>query len=120
MDRARFVAVTPMIPAGSDLASALAFYADQLGFNVVWQDDGMAGVQRGGVAFNLVRNGDRHWADNTSCSIGVSGLDALFAEYRDIDARVGPLEVKPWGRREFHMVLPSGVCLQFYEAEAEA
>jgi hypothetical protein len=25
--------------------------------------------------------------------------------------------VKAWGRREFHLIVPSGVCLQFYEDE---
>jgi hypothetical protein len=39
----------------------------------------------------------------------------LYAEYRGVDARVGPLELKSWGRREFHMILPSGVALQFYQ-----
>lgn len=24
---------------------------------------------------------------------------------------------KPWGRSEFHLVVPSGVCFQFYEHE---
>ena len=43
-------------------------------------------------------------------------LDALYAEYRNVSAKVGPLEMKIWGRREFHMILPTGVCLQFYQA----
>jgi len=52
--------------------------------------------------------------ENASFSIGVSNLDALYEEYRGIPARVGPLEMKSWGRREFHMIVPSGVCFQFY------
>jgi hypothetical protein len=48
----------------------------------------------------------------------VSDLDALYDEYRGIAAQVGPLEMKFWGRREFHMIVPSGVCLQFYEQTA--
>jgi hypothetical protein len=28
---------------------------------------------------------------------------------------INPLELKSWGRREFHMIVPSGVCLQFYQ-----
>ena len=31
---------------------------------------------------------------------------------------VGPLEVKAWGRHEFHMVEPAGVCFQFYQRTA--
>ena len=33
--------------------------------------------------------------------------------------RVGPLEQKSWGWREFHMIVPSGVCYQFYQRKAE-
>jgi hypothetical protein len=110
--------ITPLIPAGGSLADALAFFTARMGFTVSWQSGGMAGIRRDGVAFNLVVNENRTWADNASFSIGVSDLDALYGEYRGIPARVGPLEEKAWGRREFHMILPSGVCLQFYEEDA--
>lgn len=124
------VAVTPLLPAGPSLAEGLRYYVEHLGFAVSWQDGAMAGVRRGRVEFNLVENGDRHWAKNTSVSIGVDDLDALYAEYQASAAAattaadaatatatvLGPLEVKAWGRREFHMILPSGVCLQFYDA----
>ena len=76
------------------------------------------GFARDGVAFNLVVNDSREWAENSSYSIGVAGLDALYEQFRTIPARVGPLERKPWGRREFHMIVPSGVCLQFYDASS--
>jgi len=114
---ARLVAVTPLIPSGGSLADALAFYTDHMGFSVDWQSGGMAGIRRDGIAFNLVANDNPSWADNASFSIGVSDLEALYREYRQIPARVGPLEMKSWGRREFHVVVPSGVCLQFYEHE---
>jgi hypothetical protein len=77
----------------------------------------MAGIERDRIDFNLVENDNREWAENASFSIGVSGLDALYEEYRDIPAKVGPLEMKFWGRREFHMIVPSGVCLQFYQQD---
>lgn len=109
--------VTPLIPAGAALADALQFYTEQLGFSITWQGGDMAGVRRGGVEFNLVKNSDPVWAENSSASIGVDDLDALYSEYRTVQAQVGPLEVKVWGRREFHMILPSGVCLQFYQVD---
>jgi hypothetical protein len=105
-----------MIPTGGSLADALQFWTEQLGFSIVWHGDTGAGVVRDDVAFNLVVNTNREWIDNTSFSIGVSGLGALYEEYRSLPARVGPLETKSWGRREFHMIVPNGVCLQFYEA----
>lgn len=110
-----FRSITPLVPAGADLAQALAFYTQHLGFVVEWHGEDMAGVRRGAVALHLVRNTNRVWAENASASIGVEDLDALFAEYRGLPAQVGPLEVKPWGRREFHLLLPSGVCLQFFQ-----
>jgi len=112
------LSVTPLVPAGADLVEAIRFYTDELGFAIVWEGGEMAGVRRGRVEFNLVKNSDHEWAANASASIGVDGLDALHEEYRKSSAQVGPLEVKSWGRREFHMILPSGVCLQFFEAVA--
>lgn len=114
--RPTLLGVTPMIPAGASLDDALAFYTAHLGFSVTWRDGGMAGIERDGVTFNLVVNTNREWAENASFGIGVSDLDALYAEYRDAPANVGPLERKAWGRREFHMIVPSGVCLQFHQA----
>jgi hypothetical protein len=108
--RSSLISLTPMIPTGGSLADALKFYTEQMGFSVTWA----AGIRRDGIAFNLVENDNREWADNASFSVGVSDLDALYEEYRSIAARVGPLEMKSWGRREFHMIVPSGVCFQFY------
>ena len=110
--------VTPLIPAGGSIAAALDFYTREMGFSVVWRDGGMAGIARGDVAFNLVENDNRAWAENASFSIGVSDLEALYGEYRGISAKVGALETKAWGRREFHLIAPSGVCFQFYQLEA--
>lgn len=114
--KASLRSITPLIPSGGSLAAALAFYTEHMGFSIAWQGDGMAGIERDDVAFHFVESNDQHWADNASFSIGVSDLEALYQEYRDIPAKVGPLETKSWGRREFHMIVPSGVCLQFYQS----
>jgi len=114
--KASFRSVTAMIPAGGSLDEAIRFYTEELGFSVTWQAENMAGIERDGIGFNLVVNTNRQWAENASFSIAVSDVDALYAEYGRTSARVGPLEEKPWGRREFHMIVPSGVCLQFYQA----
>jgi hypothetical protein len=112
---AAFRSVAPLMPAGSNLREELAFYTTQMGFEVTWESETMGGIRRGGVAFNLVENDNQEWARNASFSIAVTDLDALYREYQAIPAKVGPLEVKPWGRREFHLIVPSGVCFQFYE-----
>ena len=109
--------IVPLIPSGADFAAGLAFFVEHMGFKVVWRADGMAGIARDNVAFNLVQNDTQAWAKNASFSVAVSNLADLYQEYSHLPAKVGPLEVKPWGRREFHVIIPSGVCLQFYEAE---
>lgn len=101
------------------MADALKFFQDHMGFSVLWESGGMAGIRRDSVSFNLVENNNREWANNASFSIGVSSLEALYDEYREIPARIGALEMKSWGRREFHMIVPSGVCLQFFESATE-
>ena len=116
--KASFHSVTPLIPAGNSLAATLGFYTEQMGFSVVWQGGGMAGIARDDIAFNLVENNNGAWAENASFSIGVSDLEALYQEYRHISAKVGTLETKSWGRREFHLIAPSGVAFQFYQREA--
>lgn len=115
-----FRTVVPMIPAGPRLRDALTFFEEKMGFSITYENDGGAGIQRDAVAFNLVENDNPEWADNASFSIGVDDLDALYEEYKDIPVRMTPLELKPWGRREFHMIVPSGVCLQFYDATPQA
>ncbi|MEP6754494.1 MAG: VOC family protein [Chthonomonadales bacterium] len=119
MKTAEFKSLAPHTPAGPDIAAAIKFYTTEMGFEVVWKNDTMAQVKRGTVIFNLMQNDNKVWADNTSFSIGVDDLDALYEEYKGISARVGKLEVKFWGRREFHMVVESGVCLQFFQVEPE-
>lgn len=110
-----FDSVTPLVPAGPDFDADLKFYVEHLGFTVLWRNGAMAGVARENVSFNLFGSRDQNWFENSSFSIGVSDLDALYEELRTIPAQVGPPEVKFWGRREFHVVAPSGVCFQFYE-----
>ena len=111
------LSVTAMIPTGGSLADALDFYTRHMGFSIVWQGDRAAGIRRDKVAFTLIENANREWAENSSFSLGVSDLDGLHREYMNAPLRVGRLEMKVWGRREFHMIVPSGVCLQFYQQE---
>lgn len=112
-----FRTVAPLIPAGADLDAAIDLYERQLGFTVTYRAPSGAGVQRGDVALHLVRNDNQVWADNSSLSIGVDDLDSLYEEYRDLPFRLKPPEMKAWGRREIHMIVPPGVCFQFFALE---
>lgn len=115
---AAFVSATPLVPAGASLDDELAFYTGKLGFETVWRIETMANVRRGNVALNLIVSDEPRWSENASCGIAVMGVDALHDEFMRRGVGVGALEIKPWGRREFHVVTPSGVCFQFYETES--
>src|SRR5436305_4539389 len=117
-NESEFVSITPIVPAGKSLAQSLEFYTNKLGFILVWQAGVMAGIRRGAVMINLIENDNQVWIDNSSFNIGVSDLDALYQEYQSKSVEVGKLEMKGWGRREFHLIEPSGVCLQFYQVES--
>ena len=54
------------------------------------------------------------WAYETWDSL-LENLTHSDNHNRAIAAQVGALEMKSWGRREFHMIVPSGVCFQFYQ-----
>jgi uncharacterized glyoxalase superfamily protein PhnB len=112
---ADFQSVMPLIPTGGTLAEALDFFMQQLGFEVTRQWESGAVIRRGDVSFMLVPNNNREWADSASFSIGVSDLEALYEEYKSRSVPMGRLEMKFWGAREFHMIVPSGVCLQFFQ-----
>jgi len=115
MHHPRLLAVVPLVPAGPDLEEAIGFYVGQLGFSLTWRAGDMAGIKRGHVELNLVANTDPGWLANASFGMAVDDLEGFFAECQGTTGRIGPLEVKAWGRREFHLIVPSGVCLQFFE-----
>lgn len=112
-----WTSITPMLPTGpQSMDESIAFFTQQMGFTCAWRGQNMAGLRHGQVSILLVENNNRDWAENSSYSIGVSDLEQLYVNYSLASARVGPLEMKSWGRREFHMILPSGVCLQFFQS----
>lgn len=111
---------SPLIPSGiGSFTESLEFYTQQMGFVITWQDRTIAGIERDEIAFTVVENSTKEWVENSSFSIGVSNVDALHEEYQAncTSAHVGLLEIKVWGRREFHLIAPSGVCFQFYQQE---
>ena len=113
--RSRWLSQTPLVPTGGTIAESIAFYTQQLGFTVDWEGGNMAGIRRDDVCFNLVESTNKEWIANSSISIGVTDLDAFYQEIKSIKGKISPPTLRPWGRRELHIILPSGVCLQFYQ-----
>jgi uncharacterized glyoxalase superfamily protein PhnB len=121
--------LTPMIPAGKDMETALAFYEQKLGFNARYKADdlSMAILKRGDAEIILQNFDDPHTASQTSLRIQLTGVDVLYGEYQaqaippfhqDVDgAGLGELRDTPWGTREFAVRDLAGVCITFYERQ---
>jgi GNAT superfamily N-acetyltransferase len=108
------------ILAVADVAAAVQFYRDKLGFTGGWHWDDpptFGGVSWGkfGVMFCLQPalaarvEGHQH-------SFLVSGIDRLHERHRENGVEViSPLEAKPWGLREYTVRDPNGYHLRFGE-----
>jgi hypothetical protein len=121
---------TPILPA-NHVVESMRFYA-KLGFQDpwLWTDDGdqirdletnknivYAGFDAPfEIHFNSVQ--DTKLLENTTLRIDVTGdLTEFYEHCRRLEVvhPNGKLEVKPWGRREFAVLDPSGVCVYFWQ-----
>lgn len=100
----RFATATPVIPV-DDLATAIAFYRNTLGFNATFEQGAYGGVQRDAVELHLDAASDssRKLAGTTTVRVNVDGIDALYTAVEPSGAvdPAEPLETKPWGTRQF-------------------
>ena len=104
--------------ASLDVERTVAFYCSHLGFTSVYVEPGAWGiVVRDAVQLHFWPCSERHIAENTSCRIYVTEIDALFAEFepRGVIHPNARLETKPWGAREFGVVDLDGNLLTFAE-----
>jgi hypothetical protein len=75
-----FASGIPVLPA-LDLAKALEFYVEMMGFKMIIDLDDYAGVQRGAVQIHFWLTDDPQFPANSSCRIEVTGIDDLYNEY---------------------------------------
>ncbi|KVL13193.1 GNAT family N-acetyltransferase [Burkholderia ubonensis] len=119
-----FYGVEPILEV-ADVAAAVQFYREQLGFTVefVFGDPvSHAGLFRGewstqGLRLQLTQRGRTSGAPSGALYISAAPrLDMLYDEYRQKDVPiVETLVVQPWGRREFAVRDPDGHLLRFGE-----
>ncbi len=113
--RVRFTGAVPVLPT-TDLNRATSFYG-QLGFQVLHQEAEYAIVTRDGVGLHLWLSPERSLAEQSSCRIQVTGLEALYEEYqtRGLLAPDAAVRAKPWGTRELVVFDPDRVLITFVE-----
>lgn len=112
----KFKRAIPIVPAGDDLNGVASFYEQRLGFQRQWEGGGFVGLSCGDVEIMLQQFGDEQFRQNYMFRIQVENIDAYHARLRELRVPgVGPLETKPWGSYEFHLIDPAGVCVHFYK-----
>ena len=114
MKDAELLATVPVLPVG-EIAEALAFYRDRLGFSLAFEVDRYAGIQRDAVEIHL--NGTNPALQPVVCRINVRGVDQLYAEIepQGIVAPDEPLETRSHGLRQFTVVDHCGNRITFAE-----
>jgi DNA-binding transcriptional MerR regulator len=103
--------------ASLDLEATQRFYAEHLGFDPIATYPDYAVSARDGVQIHFWLTDDRRFAENTSCRIDVTGVDALYAELKasGVVHPNGQLTDQPWGIKEFAVLDADGNLIKFGE-----
>ena len=112
----------PFVPSGPHFARSLEFFA-ALGFDKLWQHDGLAGLRFGGAYFLLQDIDVPDRQANQMITFEVTDLDAYWAELqaKDLERAFEGVKLRaptafPWGR-ELHLIDPGGVCWHVRQAQ---
>ncbi len=114
-----FEGISPWFPV-AELAAALAFYRDRLGFDIGWtwgDPPTHANVCRGNVDISLAVDPEK--AGSGEAYVGLRGVDAYFAELQSRGVACGELADRVYGMRDFALTDPSGNRIVFGEPIAE-
>lgn len=108
--RAQLREVIP-VPPSRDVAAAIRYYVDRLGFEVILQDaedhPDYASIRRGGIELHLQFQFEKDFRAGTAgqamLRLVVHDPGALFDEYKDrgVFHSETALQDTPWGTREF-------------------
>ncbi len=117
----KLCAFNPVIPV-RDMAAALAYYTERLGFRKSFDDasgpDGVpsyAGVCRDGLCLHLQTIGPDEAPTMPLIRIEVQDIEALHDEYQAQGIVASPLAAKPWGTKDFGVYDLNKAALVFYE-----
>ncbi|MBP7370292.1 MAG: hypothetical protein KA902_02535 [Arenimonas sp.] len=102
------------------LQDGLEFFVDGLGFEIQYQDAGMAVIARDGAKAYLVENAACAALDRPELGIDTDDIDTIYNELSIRSAHLlhpnsSTVSLKPWGSREFAMLDKTTVCVVFRE-----
>jgi uncharacterized glyoxalase superfamily protein PhnB len=97
----------------NDVAAAVTYYRDVLGFRINYQQDDLGVMDRDEITVLLVAR-SKQLNGIGAFEVYVENADALYAELRDKGANLqGEPVSHPWGLRDFHVVDPEGNRITF-------
>ena len=100
-----------------NMANAVSFYVQRLGFTELFQAEDYAGVRRDAVEIHLWLCDDKNIPEKTACRVAVENIEPLYAEYQR-EGVVHPhssLHATPWGTQEFTILDLDGNGITFFE-----
>jgi predicted enzyme related to lactoylglutathione lyase len=86
-----------------DVAPAVTFYREVLGFTVVSGDETTAVVERDDARLGLVRKPDHRPEEAGSCCFAVSDLDAVHRELAGRGLDLGGIHTQGWGGKTYRV-----------------
>jgi hypothetical protein len=94
--RTTATALYPFVPSGPQLGVALAFFAE-LGFEKLWEHDGLAGLRWDGAYFILQSIDVPEWQKNQMLTIEVDDIDGYWSEIepKDLATRFPGIKLRP-------------------------
>jgi hypothetical protein len=105
----------PFVPSGADYDGSRRLFK-AIGFEELWENNGMAGFRNGDARFMLQRFDNRAFAEQFMVAVNVPDLDAWWAAVSALDletafpgVRFSPPQARPWGR-EVSFIDLAGVC----------
>jgi len=97
----------------TDVAGAVAYYRDVLGFKINYQQHDLGVMDRDRVTVLLIARTERHKGIG-SAEFYIAEADALYAEFQAKGANLqGEPVSHPWGLRDFRVLDPEGNRLTF-------
>jgi len=108
-----------------DIQRAIAFYTEQLGFNLAFKDQAESpnyvGFRRDAVELHMQFQFE-HEMGTIRLRLLVDDPDALLDEYRQRGVECSPTGIRntPWGTREFALYDPDRNALTFYRDLTDA
>jgi catechol 2,3-dioxygenase-like lactoylglutathione lyase family enzyme len=114
---AKLTGVVPVLPVG-DIAEAVAFYRDRLGFTVAFEVGKYVGMTRAGVMVHVDGESGRG-VGQVTVRIDTDDVDGLFAELnaQSVIDPDEPLRDTPFGTRQFSALDCAGNRVTFVRAQ---